>query len=145
MIQKGYADNSLKTIDVKIKNKIYTFELADTQLEKQIGLMFRQELAEDSGMLFVFYKMDYLSFYMKNTIIPLDIAFMDNEFNIIDIQSMEPLDTTLTISKSKAQYALEVNKGFFRRVGLGVGDRIEFITPLKANPGNIQYPPIESF
>lgn len=121
--QKGY-------VKAKINKKIYTFELAITDKEREKGLMFRKKLDKDSGMLFVYSSMNYLYFYMKNTLIPLDIAFLDYEHKIIDIQSMEPLDETTIISKKKAMYALEANRGFFDRVGLKVGDKIEFITPI---------------
>jgi uncharacterized membrane protein (UPF0127 family) len=69
-------------------------------------------------------------YYMKNTFIPLDIAFIDDNFKIIDIQTMQPLDETTVASRGKAMYALEANKGFFKRVGLKVGDKLEFETPV---------------
>ncbi len=117
-------------VKAKINKKIYKFELAITEAEREKGLMFRKSLDNDSGMLFVYSSMNYLYFYMKNTLIPLDIAFLDYDYKIIDIQSMEPLDETIIMSKKKAMYALEVNRGFFDRVGLKIGDRIDFITPI---------------
>ncbi|HOJ64945.1 MAG TPA: DUF192 domain-containing protein [Spirochaetota bacterium] len=119
-----------KYVKAKINKKIYKFELAVTDQERAKGLMFRKKLDKDSGMLFVYSSMNYLYFYMKNTIIPLDIAFLDYNYKIVDIQSMEPLDETTIMSKKKAMYALEVNRGFFDRVGLKIGDKIEFITPI---------------
>ena len=119
-----------KYVKAKINKKIYKFELAITEKERETGLMFRKSLDQNSGMLFVYSNMNYLYFYMKNTIIPLDIAFIDYNYKIIDIQSMEPLDETTIVSKKKAMYALEVNRGFFDKVGLKVGDKIEFITPI---------------
>ena len=124
------CESKKRYVKAKINNKIYTFELAITDKEREKGLMFRKSLSKDSGMLFVYSAMGYLSFYMKNTLIPLDIAFIDYNYNIIDIQSMEPLDETPIMSKAEAMYALEVNRGFFQRVGLNVGDKIEFITPI---------------
>ena len=125
-----YADSLTKEIKVKIHNKTYTFELAETKQERSKGLMFRKELAPDSGMFFIFNKPDYLTFYMKHTIIPLDIAFIDQNLTIVDIRKLHPLDTTFVTSKAKAIYALEVNRGFFQRVGLKPGDKIELITNL---------------
>lgn len=122
----GYAQNNTKEVQALIQNKIYTFELARTNEERFKGLMFRKSLDQDSGMLFIFDKPNYLSFYMKNTFIALDVAFIDDNFVIMDIQGMAPLSKALVISKEKVRYALEANKGFFKRVGLKIGDKIEF-------------------
>lgn len=119
-----------KYVKAKINKKIYKFELAITDKEREVGLMFRKYLNKDSGMLFVYSSMTYLYFYMKNTLIPLDIAFLDYNYKIIDIQSMEPLDEKVIKSKKKAMYALEVNRDFFEKVNLNVGDTINFITPI---------------
>jgi uncharacterized protein len=92
--------------------------------------MFRKKLSSNNGMLFVYKDKRILSFYMKNTLIPLDIAFIDEYFRIINIEEMEPLDETSIISKKEAQFALEVNRGFFEKIGLKEGDIIKFITPI---------------
>lgn len=118
---------SKKFIKANIHGKTYTFEVADTWEERVKGLMFRRKLVKNSGMFFVFDKMAYLGFYMKNTYIPLDIAFIDSDHRVVDIQSMEPLDEKGIISKNQAQFALEVNRAFFEEVGLGLGEKIEFI------------------
>lgn len=119
-----------KYVKAKINNKIFKFELALTEEEKGLGLMFRKKLDPDGGMLFVYSYMTVMDFYMKNTLIPLDIAFIDGGFKIIDIQSMNPLDETTVRSKKKCMYALEVNRGFFERIGVKEGDTIDFITPI---------------
>ncbi len=119
-----------KYVKAKINNKIYKFELALTEDEKGLGLMFRKKLDPNGGMLFVYSYMTVMDFYMKNTLIPLDIAFIDGDFKIIDIQSMNPLDETTVRSKKRCMYALEVNRGFFDRVGVKEGDKIDFITPI---------------
>ena len=126
----GCAKQASGGVKVGIRGKVYTFELARTDEERSRGLMFRKELSYNSGMLFMFDKKDFLRFYMKNTFIPLDIAFMDRDFTILDIQKMESLDETIIISKYKSQYALEVNRGFFDRAGLKEGDKIKILTPL---------------
>lgn len=119
-----------KYVKAKINNKIYKFELALTEDEKGLGLMFRKKLDPNGGMLFVYSYMTVMDFYMKNTLIPLDIAFIDGDFKIIDIQSMNPLDETTVRSKKRCMYALEVNRGFFDRVGVKEGDKVDFITPI---------------
>ena len=99
-------------------------EVADTEPEHQLGLMGRTALPEDRGMLFVFDKEQELSFWMKDTLIPLSVAFMDSEGRIVDIQDMKPLDDDPPhyVSAEPAQYALEVNQGFFEEHEIKVGD-----------------------
>jgi uncharacterized protein len=102
-------------------------EIADDVFERARGLMYRTALGENRGMLFVYdSEQQQLSFYMKNTLIPLSIAFMDSEGCIVDIQDMEPLDEeTSHVPTKPAQYALEVNQGFFEERGVKVGDRAD--------------------
>jgi uncharacterized membrane protein (UPF0127 family) len=100
-------------------------EVAADTVSRTRGLMERTELAEDAGMLFVFEEEQQLSFWMKDTLIPLSIAYISSGGEIIDIQDMEPLDETPHPSARPAQYALEVNQGFFEENGVGVGDRVE--------------------
>lgn len=100
-------------------------EIADDTAEMTRGLMGRTALAEDAGMLFVYPEERQLSFWMKNTLIPLSIAFMDSEGRIVDIQEMKALDDEPPhyTSAEPARYALEANKGFFEERGVEVGDR----------------------
>jgi uncharacterized protein len=100
-------------------------EIADDYAERRRGLMERTELAENAGMLFVFDSEEQLSFWMRNTLIPLSIAYIDAEERIIDIQDMQPLDETGHPSAEPAMYALEVNQGFFDERGVRVGDGVE--------------------
>ena len=100
-------------------------EIADTDAERQTGLSGRTTLAEDAGMLFVFDQEQPLSFWMKDTLIPLSIAYISADGRIVDIQDMQPLDETPHPSAEPAQYALEVNQGFFTERGVAVGDTVE--------------------
>jgi uncharacterized protein len=100
-------------------------EIADTDAEWQMGLMGRTALAEDAGMLFVFDQEQQLSFHMRDTLIPLSIAYIDAGGTIVDIQDMQPLDETSHPSAVPARYALEVNQGFFEAQGVQVGDWVE--------------------
>ena len=102
-------------------------EIADDDFERARGLMYRTALAKDRGMLFVYAREWQASFWMKNTLIPLSIAFMDSKGRIVDIQDMKPLDDDPPsyVSSEPAQYALEVNQGFFEERGVEVGDRAE--------------------
>jgi uncharacterized protein len=99
-------------------------EIADDLPEQTRGLMERTALAEDRGMLFVYSDEEVRSFWMKNTLIPLSIAYMDSEGRIVDLQDMKPLDDDPPhyVSAEPARYALEVNRGFFEEHGVEVGD-----------------------
>ena len=102
-----------------------TVELARTAGERSLGLMFREELAEDDGMLFVFPGDTEAGFWMKDTLIPLSIAFIAADGTILDIQDMEPLSEDTHRPPEAYRYALEVNQGWFPRNGFDVGDRVE--------------------
>lgn len=104
-------------------------EIADDAAERRRGLMERTALAENAGMLFVFDREQALSFWMRNTLIPLSIAYIDSEGRIVDIEDMQPLDETSHPSAEPAQYALEVNQGFFAERGIEVGDKVELPDP----------------
>ena len=101
-------------------------EIADEPSEHSRGLMFRESLEENHGMLFVYATEQTRGFWMKNTLIPLDIAYADREGRIVDIQQMEPQVTDTHLSKAPMMYALEMNQGWFEANGVRVGDRVEF-------------------
>lgn len=102
-------------------------EVADGPFEQSKGLMYRTALGEDRGMLFVFSDERELSFWMRNTLIPLSVAYIDSRGRIADILDMKPLDDKPPnyVSSEPAQYALEVNQGFFDDRGVKVGDHAE--------------------
>lgn len=102
-------------------------EIADEPDEQAKGLMDRTALGEERGMLFVFPSEEERSFWMKDTLIPLSIAYIDAEGHIVDLQDMKALDDDLPhyVSAEPAQYALEVNRGFFDERGVEVGNRVD--------------------
>jgi uncharacterized protein len=102
-------------------------EVADDVNEQAKGLMYRKSLGEDRGMLFVYPAERELSYWMRNTLIPLSIAYIDSEGRIVDILDMKPLDDNPPhyVSSEPVQYALEVNKGFFEKKGVKEGDHAE--------------------
>jgi uncharacterized membrane protein (UPF0127 family) len=102
-------------------------EVARTREERNQGLMYRESLGEDAGMLFIFPDNSVRSFWMQNTYIALDIAFMAPDFRIVDIQQMEPMTTDSHTSRGPAMYALEVNQGWFEAHGVEVGDTPEVV------------------
>ncbi|HLC27870.1 MAG TPA: DUF192 domain-containing protein [Dehalococcoidia bacterium] len=99
-------------------------EIADDAQERTRGLMLRESLPESQGMLFVFEQEGNHSFWMKDTTIPLSIAFIDGAGNIIGIRNMEPLDLTLLSPGAPYLYAVEVNRGWFERNGIGIGSTV---------------------
>ncbi len=107
-------------------------ELATTPEERRRGLSNRTSLPADAGMLFVYEEERVLSFWMKDTLIPLDIVFIDWERRIVDIQTMVPEpdvgmgDLTVYPSAEPAMYALEVNAGVAAELGLTVGMVVGF-------------------
>ena len=86
--------------------------------------MYRRKLPEGKGMLFVFERDQILSFWMKNTFIPLSIAFIASDGRIINIRDMEPQSLSAVKSSRSVRYALEVPQGWFIRQGIREGDRI---------------------
>jgi uncharacterized membrane protein (UPF0127 family) len=98
-------------------------ETARTPEERQRGLMNRESLPEGTGMLFIFPELQVRSFWMKDTFIPLDIAYLDAELRIVDIQAMEPETMDSHPSRQPAMFALEVPLGWFEEKGISVGDQ----------------------
>jgi uncharacterized membrane protein (UPF0127 family) len=107
-------------------------EIARTESERSKGLMFRRELADGKGMLFVFERDQILSFWMKNTLIPLSIAYIAWNGRIIEILDMEPGDLRSVTSSRSARYALEVPQGWFDRAGVRPGDFLRLDPVLSA-------------
>jgi uncharacterized membrane protein (UPF0127 family) len=99
--------------------------VARTHEEKARGLMFREKLGPNEGMLFVYEREEILSFWMKNTPLPLSIAFLDQKGKIVDIQHMESFSLRTHVSAFPAMYALEMNKNWFKKNGINVGDVVK--------------------
>ena len=99
-------------------------EIPSNQRDFNMGLMFREKLDQDCGMLFVFNEICEKSFHMKDTKIPLDIAFINKDGIIESIKELEPLNTLPVYSDSKVLYALEVNRGWFAEKNIKVGDSV---------------------
>lgn len=102
-------------------------EVAETPQARERGLMFRDEVPDGTGMLFVFDDAEIRSFWMRNTFVPLDIAFLDPAQRIVDIQQMEPETEEFTESREPAMFALEVRQGWFEEQGVQVGDQVQIV------------------
>jgi uncharacterized membrane protein (UPF0127 family) len=92
--------------------------------------MYRKNLSDGEGMLFIFERDDVLSFWMKNTLIPLSIAFIASDGRILEIRNMQPHDLNSIKSSRSVRYALEVPQGWFSRAGVRVGDRLLVVSDL---------------
>lgn len=103
----------------------FTVEIADTPEEQRRGLMFRREMAEDAGMLFLYEEEELLSYWMRNTYISLDIIYINAAGRIVSIEhNANPLDETSLRSYAPAIAALEINGGLSDRLGIRDGDEV---------------------
>jgi uncharacterized membrane protein (UPF0127 family) len=114
-----------------------TVELAATKDSRNLGLMYRKSMPADAGMIFVFKDEKPLSFWMRNTQIPLDIVYINASGKIVSIKQMKPLDETGVPSDYPAKMALELNLGTAERLGVKVGDVLN-IPPEIQNPANLE-------
>jgi len=120
------------TATLTVKGQQITAELVANDSDRARGLMERESMAADHGMLFAYPDEKVRGFWMKNTWIPLSIAFADDEGVIVRIADMQPHDLTRTSSLYPAMYALEMNQGWFAEHGVAKGDRIEGIPDIDA-------------
>lgn len=114
-----------KILPINVAGIELEVELATTFEEQSLGLMYRDKLEENGGMLFVYPRENFLSFWMKDTRIPLSIAFIKADGRIIQIEPMKPYSLDTHISKGKAKYALEMNEGWFRIHNVREGDTVK--------------------
>ncbi len=118
-------------IDLSLKAKKLEAELAADHSSRERGLMHRTELPPDRGMLFLWPghgeegSVERRKFWMRNTSIPLSIAFIDDEGKILQIEDMRPYDERGILSKDEVRFALEMNQGWFERNGIKPGDSFE--------------------
>lgn len=124
---KGEA--GLPMIRMQVGDETVSVELATTEASRARGLMYRRSMADDDGMLFIYPKPRKLSFWMKNTYLPLTIAFIDADDVIVHIEDMKPLTTNSHPAPTAVPYALEMNQGWFAEHGVKVGDTVSFTLP----------------
>nr|WP_299343819.1 DUF192 domain-containing protein [Allomuricauda sp.] len=117
-ISRPQTDSTLVKLDI---------EIAETDYETQTGLMYRDSMDDNQGMLFIFSDNEMRSFYMKNTEIPLDIIYINEKLEIVSFQkNASPLDETGLPSQFPAKYVLEINAGLSDKWGIATGDKIDF-------------------
>lgn len=129
LLSTAQAHTQLLTIITQDKNINFNISVAKDEQSKDRGLMFVHQLGNQQGMLFVYNQPAYLTFWMKNTLIPLDILFINSEKKIVDIQTMAPCEKEpclIYTSSQPAQYALEINAGLSKEFDIKVNDGVIF-------------------
>lgn len=119
----------LPTTTLLLGSVVVEAEVADDPSERELGLMYRESMPDDRGMLFVYPSARPRSFWMRNTPLPLSIAFIDAKGVVVSVSDMEPFSTSPVPSGKPAMYALEVNQGWFATHAVAVG------TPVTGLPG----------
>ncbi len=99
-------------------------QLAQTPEQRQIGLMWRKEMPQHEGMLFIFEQPSQQCFWMKNTLLPLTAAFVADDGTIVNLEDMKPQTTDPHCSNKPVRYVLEMNKGWFAKKGIQAGSKL---------------------
>lgn len=115
----------LPTLKLQAGMHLITAELADQPLQRQTGLMQRKTMAQNHGMLFVFDNAEVQCFWMKNTLLPLSIAFIADDGAVVNIADMQPLSENNHCSAKPIRYALEMNQGWFAKRGIKAGYKLQ--------------------
>jgi hypothetical protein len=119
------AQPRLQTVQLQAGMHMIRAEVALTPQQRMTGLMFRREMGASEGMLFVSAQPAPQCFYMRNTLLPLTIAFIDDDGTIVDLVDMQPLDESSHCSSRPLRYALEMNQGWFAKRGIKPGFRLK--------------------
>lgn len=127
---QGQAQPTLPMVALQAGIHLVKAEVADDERKRAIGLMFRESLAPNHGMLFVFREKAGHCFWMRNTLIPLSIAYIDERGRIATIVDMEPLDERPHPSGAPVRFGLEMTQGWFRAHGIQPGAYVDGITNL---------------
>lgn len=128
----GDATYELTITNADGKTATLEVEVASTRAQRERGLMERESMPEDHGMLFLFKEDVSLGFWMKNTPLPLTIAYIDSTGEILELRDGQPRDETILRPAQPYRYALEVNQGWFERHGFGPGDQVTLPANLPA-------------
>jgi len=118
------ADVTFKTSQVKVAGHPLKVELAIEEPQRLQGLMYRKALGKEDGMLFIFDEPGYHSIWMKNTLIPLSVAFVDKDGVILNIADMEPQTLDSHMAAGPAVYAIETNRGWYADKKVKAGDKV---------------------
>ena len=120
---------ALRTTKLTAGIHVITAEVASTPQSRMIGLMMRERLAPNHGMMFVFEDKSQHCFWMRNTLIPLSIAFIEDDGTIVNIADMAPKSEASTCPERPIRYALEMDQGWFAKRGVTAGKKISGLPP----------------
>ena len=120
---------TLRTTKLTAGIHVITAEIASTPQSRMIGLMMRERVAPNHGMVFVFEDKSQHCFWMRNTLIPLSIAFIDDDGTIVNIADMTPKSEASTCPQRPVRYALEMDQGWFAKRGVTAGNKINGLPP----------------
>jgi hypothetical protein len=123
-VASGPAIGQVSTLELSAGIHLIRAEVANTLDSRAQGLMFRKSLGANSGMLFVFLDVSTHCMWMKNTYVPLSVAFMDEQGTIVSIHDMQPQNETSHCAAQPARFALEMNQGWFAQKGIKPGAKI---------------------
>ena len=115
----------LRTIRLNAGMHLIQAELAQTPEEQTIGLMFRPAMGANEGMLFAFLQARQQCFWMKNTLLPLSVAFVDDDGGVVNIEAMKPRTLDSHCSKKPVRFVLEMNEGWFAKRGILPGFKLQ--------------------
>lgn len=121
----GKPQTGLPTIVLKAGSQSVRADIANTEATRQTGLMYRQKMGRHEGMLFVFPDIGYHAMWMRNTLIPLSVAYLNERGVILSIHEMQALSEVAHQSAGPARYALEMNAGWFAANKVSVGETIK--------------------
>ena len=119
------AQPRLDTVTLQAGMHLIRAEVARTPQQTSTGMMFRREMGANEGMLFVFNDLEPRCFWMKNTLLPLSIAFIDDDGRITDLADMQPLSEQNHCSSRAVRFALEMNQGWFAKRGIKPGFKLK--------------------
>jgi uncharacterized protein len=119
------ADAGMRTLQLKFGSHALKVEVAENDAQRMKGLMLREKMGRNDGMLFIFEEPAYQSMWMKNTLIPLSVAFLDRNGVILNILDMQPQTLDTHTSAGPALYAVETNVGWFAQRGIKPGDSVK--------------------
>lgn len=128
LVNPSHAQNTpqmdLPRVKLSAGMHLIDAQVAATQDQRSIGLMFRREMPQSEGMLFAFEQASVQCFWMKNTLLPLTAAFVANDGTIVNLADMKPQTTDSHCSKQPVRYVLEMNQGWFGKRGIKAGSKL---------------------
>jgi uncharacterized protein len=131
LAQQMLPQTTLPTTKLTLGIHVITAELATTPQSRMIGLMMRERLAPNHGMVFVFEDKSQHCFWIRNTLIPLSIAFIEDDGTIVSIADMSPKSEASTCPPRAVRYALEMDQGWFAKRGVSAGNKITGLPPAR--------------